>query len=197
VLLDTGRVETAQTLDNERDALGPGGTGSTVLVTDIVPAPPQRDRAPRRPARHVRRILGLAAVVLCAAALGFLVSDAVEANATYDRAHTALGSTGRQTKSVSGQLAELRAALALLSARVANDSAVAAQDTNQLRAAQAELAALRAHVTQQTALIGSLHTCLAGVERALNALSVGRPNHGIAALQAVKSSCKSAAGANG
>jgi hypothetical protein len=128
--------------------------------------------------------------------LGFVVSDAVEANGTYDRAHSALATTDHRTKSVSGELAQLRANLALLSARVANDSATAEQDTNQLRAAQAELAAVQAHVTQQTALIGSLHTCLAGVERALNALSVGRPSHAIVALQAVRPSCRSA-GADG
>ncbi len=197
VLQDTGRFQTAQTLDNEADALGPGGTaGDTVLVTDIVPGPPLPGRAPRRPARRARRIIGVTAVVVCIAALGYAVSDAVEANDTYDRAHSALAATDRQTKSVSGELAQLRATLALLSARVANDSAAATQDANQLKAAQAELTALQEHVTQQTALMDSLQTCLGGVERALNALSVGRPDQVIAALQAVKSSC-SAAGADG
>jgi hypothetical protein len=197
VLLDTGRIETAQTLDNERDALGLGESGSVVLVTDIVPAPPSRGRAPRHPARHVTRIVVGAVVLLCLAALGFLVSDAVGANATYDRAHAALRTTQRQTRSASAERAQLRAALALLSARVANDTATASQDANQLKAAQEELAALQQHVTQQTALIGSLHTCLGGVERALNALSVNRPDQVIVALQAVRPSCTSAAGASG
>jgi hypothetical protein len=197
VPLDTGGIETAQTLDNERDALGPGAAGRPVLVTDIVPGAAPRGRVPRRPARRSLRIAGCTAVVLSVAALGFLVSDVVESNATYDRAHSALGATDHQAKSVSGQLAQLRSALALLSARVANDTATAEQDTNQLKAAQAELAALQKHVTQQTALIGSLHTCLGGVERALNALSVDRPDQVVLALQAVRPSCTSAAGANG
>ena len=115
----------------------------------------------------------------------------------YDRAHSALEATGRKTTSVSATLAQLRAALALLSARVASDNAADTQDTNQLKAARAALASLQAHVTEQTALIGSLQTCLGGVERALNALSVGRTDHPIAALQAVASSCKTAEAADG
>jgi hypothetical protein len=197
MLTETGRFETAQTLDDEPDALDPVRPGSTVLVTDIVPAPPPRERVPRRPARRLRRITGVMVAALFAAAVGYVVTDAVQANATYDRAHSALGTTQRQTSSVSGELNQLRAALALLSARVASDSAAAAQDTNQLEAAQAELTALQAHVTEQTALIGSLHACLGGVERALNALSVGTPSRAILALQAVRSSCQSAAGADG
>ncbi len=126
-----------------------------------------------------------------------MVNDTLQENASYDRAHSALETTGRKATSVSATLAQLHAALALLSARVASDSAAATQDTNELKAAQAALAAMQAHLTAQTALIGSLHTCLGGVERALNALSVGRPDHAIAALQAVTSSCKSAAAADG
>ena len=118
-------------------------------------------------------------------------------NSSYDRAHSALEATGRKTTSVSATLAQLRAALALLSARVASDNAADTQDTNQLKAAQAALASLQAHVTEQTALIGSLQICLGGVERALNALSVGRTDHAIAALQGVASSCKSAEAADG
>ena len=167
-----------------------------MFVTDIVPGPPLPGRALRRPAGRVGRIIGVTVVTLCIAALGYVLSDAVEANSTYDRAHSALTTTERQNKSVSGEFSQSRATLALLSARVANDSAAATQDANQLKAAQAELTALLEHVTQQTALIGSLQTCLGGVERALNALSVGRPDQVIAALQAVKSSC-SAAGADG
>ena len=168
-----------------------------VLVTDIVPGPPAPRRATPRPARRLGWIIGLALALLFAAALGYVVNDTVQENASYDRAHSALETTGRKTTSVSATLAQLHAALALLSARVASDSAADTQDTNQLKAAQAALASLQAHVTEQTALIGSLQTCLGGVERALNALSVGRTDHAIAALQAVTSSCKSAAAADG
>ena len=52
-------------------------------------------------------------------------------------------------------------------------------------------------MTQQKAQIGSLQTCLGGVERALNALSVGGQDHAIEELQAVTSSCLSAAAGNG
>jgi hypothetical protein len=194
---DTGRIHTAQTLDNEPDALGPGRLGAAVVVTDIVPGPSEPGRAPRRPARRAGRITGITVVALVLVALGFIVSDAVAANDTFDRAHAVLTTTDRQTRSVSAELTQLRASLALLSARVANDDAVAQEDANQVRTAQAELAALQAHVTQQTVLIGSLHTCLGGVERALNALSVSRPDQVVVALQAVKSSCTSAAGIDG
>jgi hypothetical protein len=197
VLRDTGRFETAETLHNEHDALGPGRAGNSVLVTDIVPGRRQPGRAPRRPARRLRWITGVTVGILFAAALGYVVTGAVKANDRYDRAHAALSATERQTRSVSSERSQLHAALALLSAHVASDSAAATQDTNQLKAAQTALADLEAHVTEQTALIGSLQACLGGVERALNALSVGRPNHAIAALEAVTSSCQSAAAVDG
>ena len=200
VLRDTGRFDTAETLHNEHDALGPGRTGSDLRVTDIVPGQPSPGRAPRRPARRLSRITVVTIVtvgILFAAALGYVVTGAVQANDRYDRTHAALGTTERQTRSVSRERGQLHAALALLSAHVASDSAAATQDTNQLKAAQTALADLEAHVTEQTALIGSLQTCLGGVERALNALSVGRPNHAIAALEAVTSSCQSAASTDG
>jgi hypothetical protein len=163
----------------------------------VLPGSAPRGRTPRRTARRIDRIAGIAVVALCVAALGYVVADALDANATYDRAHSALATTEGQNKSVSEDLAQLRASLALLSARVANDTAAATQDANQLKTAQAELVALQEHVTQQTVLIGSLRTCLGGVERALNALSVGRPDRVVVELQAVGASCKSATGTDG
>ena len=52
-------------------------------------------------------------------------------------------------------------------------------------------------MTQQASLIGSLQTCLVGVEQALKQLAVGRQPNAIAALNAVSSSCTAAEESSG
>ena len=78
-----------------------------------------------------------------------------------------------------------------------SDSTALSQDTSQLLGAQTSLAAAKAHVTQQALLIGSLKTCLAGVEQALNELAVGKQSGAIAALNSVSASCSAAEASSG
>ena len=138
----------------------------------------------------------VAAVVAAAAfgcALGYLVNDEVQANHRYDRSRASLEVTRRNVATVTEQLAVARRELALVTAQVGSDSTALAQDESQLQAAQSALSAALTHVSQQTARIGALHTCLGGVEQALNALAVNRQAKAILALRAVSTSCTEAA----
>ena len=148
-------------------------------------------------ARRARWIVGVIAGALLAAALGFLVADQVEAHDRFDRARTSLGVTRHQTSAVSTQLATLRRDLGLLTAQVGSDTTALNQDASQLQGAQTALSAAQAHVSLQSSQIASLTTCLGGVERALNALSVSKKGRAIAALQSVSAACSSAASASG
>ena len=148
-------------------------------------------------ARRGRWIVGILAGALFASALGYLIDDQVQAHGQFDRARTSLGVTRHETSTVSAQLATLRRDLGLLTAQVGSDTTALNQDASQLQGALGDLAAAQAHVSQQSSQIASLSTCLGGVERALNALSVGKKARAIAALQSVSASCSSAASASG
>ena len=147
--------------------------------------------------RRTRWFLWIAVGALLAAALGYLISDQVQARDHYEQAHTALGVTRQQTHTVTTQLDEVRRDLNILETQVGSDSTALSQDNSQLLGAQTALAAAQAHVTQQKSLITSLQTCLVGVERALNELAVGKQSNAIAALNFVSASCTAAEASSG
>jgi hypothetical protein len=62
---------------------------------------------------------------------------------------------------------------------------------------QAALANAQSDVSHQTSTIADLHTCLRGVEQALNALAVSDQNRAVGALDAVATSCTNAAASSG
>ncbi len=168
----------------------------SLLETDRRPfavEPPPRHRLSRR----ARWIVAVVTGALVAAALGWLVADQVRADDQFGRAQTSLGVTRQHTETVSAQLAELSRDLSVLETEVGNDTTALNQDAAQLLGAQTSLAAARAHVTQQASLIGSLKTCLGGVEQALNALAVDNQQQAIAALNAVSSQCTTAEASSG
>ncbi len=168
----------------------------SLLETDRRPfavAPPPRHRLSRR----ARWIVAVVTGALVAAALGWLVADQVRADDQFGRAQTSLGVTRQHTQTVSAQLAELSRDLSVLETEVGNDTTALNQDAAQLLGAQTSLAAARAHVTQQASLIGSLKTCLGGVEQALNSLAVENQQQAIAALNAVSSQCTTAEASSG
>jgi septal ring factor EnvC (AmiA/AmiB activator) len=141
----------------------------------------------------VRWLAGIGAGALLVAALGYLIADQVQARHQFDRAQASLGATRQHTATVSTQLAGLRRQLAHLTAQIGDDTTALTQDASQLKGAQSALAAAQAHVTLQASHISSLQACLGGVERALNALAVGKRARAITALKAVSSSCAAAA----
>ena len=110
--------------------------------------------------RRTRWFLWIAAGALLAAALGYLISDQVQARDHYGQDHTALGVTRQQTHTVTAQLDEVRRDLNILETQVGSDSTALSQDSSQLLGAQTALAAAQAHVTQQASLITSLQTRL-------------------------------------
>jgi chromosome segregation ATPase len=145
----------------------------------------------------MRWILWIAAGALFAGALGYLIPNQVQASDHYGQARTALGVTRQQTHTVTTQLDEVRRDLNILETQVGSDSTALSQDSSQLLGAQTALAAAQAHVTQQKSLITSLQTCLVGVERALNELSIGKLSNAIAALNSVSPSCTAAEASSG
>ena len=116
--------------------------------------------------RRTRWILWIAAGALFAAALGYLVPDQVQARDHYGQAHTALGVTRQQTRTVTAQLDEVRRDLNILETQVGSSSTTLSQDSSQLLGAQTSSAAAQAHVTQQKTLISPLAADVPGGRRA-------------------------------
>ena len=171
-------------------------------VTDLLlarprpPAPPLV--APRTPASRRRRwAVGVVSFALLGAALGYLLSDASQANQRYDHDRHLLAQTRATTGIVSRELATARNDLQVVTQQVGDDTTALAQDTSQLQGARAALSAAQAHVLEQAALLNSLHTCLGGVEQALNALAVANQTKAADALQKVATPCSTAVNASG
>lgn len=132
--------------------------------------------------------------LLLASILGYLLDDQVVEHEHFDHASVALRSTRHRTAEVSRDLAELRHDITVLTAQVGRDSASWNQDEGQLKAAAAALAVTQADVSQQSSRVGPLHSCLGGVQQALNALAINNQMSAVAELNSVESSCAVASG---
>jgi septal ring factor EnvC (AmiA/AmiB activator) len=163
------------------------------VADDIDPAGEQPDRH----RRYGRSALVVVLVVLLVSALGYLVGNEVQANTQFDQAHRSLDVTRGRIHGVDADLTAVRRQLAGLQGQVKQDTAALAADTAKLNGVKVALANSQANVSRQNSAIGSLYTCLGGVEEALNALSLGDQKHGLAALDAVAASCRSAESADG
>lgn len=155
------------------------------------------DGAGQRRRRRRRAAVVAFLVVVLASTLGYLVGNEVQSNTQFDQAHRSLDVTRGRIHGVDADLAVVRRQLADLRGQVTQDSATLAADTAKLNGVKVALANSQANVSRQNSAIGSLHTCLGGVEEALNALSLGDRAHGLAALDAVAPSCNSAESADG
>ena len=155
------------------------------------------DAVPERRRHHRRTALILLLVVVLATGLGYLVGNEVQANTQFDQAHRSLDLTRGRIHGVDAHLAAVQRQLAGLRGQVTQDSATLATDTATLNGVKAALERSQATVGRQNAASGSLHTCLGGVEEALNALSLGDQKHALAALGAVAPSCRAAESADG
>jgi hypothetical protein len=156
---------------------------------------------PRTESRRRRRRRGWVVLVfsfaLLAAAIGALLFDAAAANSRYDHAHHLLSMTRATTDVVSRDLVAARIDLHLVTQQVGSATTALAQDTSELEGAQSALSAAKAHVFEQASLLNSLHTCLAGVEQALNALAIGHQSKAADALKWVATPCSTAVNASG
>jgi hypothetical protein len=171
-------------------------------VTDLLlaqPRSPALESLPPPPLAQRRRrwVAVVAGVALVAGCLGYLLTDAAQANDRYDRALRTLGTTRATTAVVAVDLAKARFDLRLVTQQVGNDTTALNQDTSQLQGAESALSAVQAHVSQQASLLTALHTCLGGVEQALNALAVGSQGKAAASLYSVSASCATAVNASG
>jgi hypothetical protein len=150
--------------------------------------------------RKSRRLLAfswlawLAVMTLLGVVTVNVVRSEGRANADSEQAHEVFDSTQREIRLAASRLTATRGALEITDRQVAADSSALARDVEELNAVRNALADAQAHVFQQTRSIDSLHLCLGGVEKALNALSVNDQADAIAALEAVSSSCDEAAG---
>jgi hypothetical protein len=168
-----------------------------LLQLDLRPQPAAAALPERQMSRRTRWIVWGAAGVLVAAALGYLIPDQLRARDQFAQARTALSATQHRTRTVSSELGELRRDLSILETQVGSDTTALSQDSSQLLGVRTSLSAAQSHVNQQASLISSLHTCLGGVERALNALAVKNQPDAIAALNAVSASCTAAEASSG
>jgi chromosome segregation ATPase len=157
--------------------------------------PPPRDGGlppRRRRTRWLRLGLTLMAGALFASTLGYLIDDQVAEHEHLDQVRVALTLTRHRSAEVTRDLTQLRHDITLLTAQVAANSATWNQDQGELKAASTALAITQADVSQQSSRITALHTCLGGVQQALNALAVNDQPSAIAALHSVSSSCAAA-----
>ena len=158
-------------------------------------APPRAE--PSRPAWGRRWPVLVASVVLLGGIVGALLLDAAQTNHRYDHTRHVLAVTRGTTSVVSRELAAARRDLRLVTEQVGSDSTALVQDTSQLQGARSALSAAQAHVYEQASLLNSLHSCLGGVEQALNALAVGNQSKAADALKWVSTPCSAAVNASG
>lgn len=154
-------------------------------------------KAPARRRRltwRKRLILSLVAAALFASTLGYLIDDQIFEYERFDRAHASLVITRHRTATVVRNLAVLRHEVAVLMTQVASGMTTWSQDTAQLKSAQSALALVQADVSQQSTRIGALHTCLGGVQQALNVLAINNQTTAVSELNSVASSCAAASG---
>ena len=166
-----------------------------LLLADQISEVPELPKG-LRPRRRTW-IIGIVAFAAFAAVPGYLTGNEVQANTQFDQTHRSLDTTRHHIDTVLSDLATVRHELGVVNSQVAVDSKALAQDTTQLQGVEHALTSAQADVTSQTSTIGDLHTCLGGVEQALNALAVADQNHAIDALHAVTASCAKVVAADG
>jgi hypothetical protein len=136
-------------------------------------------------------------VVVFGTCSGALVHNEVGANAQYVATDRSLTSLQHHLKVVLADVTSARRGFDANNSQLHQVSALLANDAAQLQAVQTELSDAQGHVVQQGISINDLHSCLGGVEQALNALSVGDQGSAIAALDLVSASCLRAVAPNG
>jgi hypothetical protein len=151
----------------------------------------------RRASRLWGWIIGVLALALFGAAMGYVATSERATNTQFDLAHQSLTATQRSIDGVVTRLDATRHQLTVIDGQVVVDTATLASDSSQLREAKTALANAQAHETNQTSVLADLKKCLGGVEQAENALAVGAQSVAIGALNAVSTSCQGAVAASG
>jgi len=123
----------------------------------------------------------VAGTVVAIGAHGRLRATNDELSAVRVRLHQTIGRAHRAERSLTTVTAQSDAAGATL-----------ATETSELAAAQAQLASTEVDVFTNGVSINQLDTCLAGVERALNQISLHDQEGAAASLDAVATACRDA-----
>jgi len=175
------------------------------MVTDIavVGRTPGADEATAPGRQPIRRHRWWAVALVCAVcvtlvgASALVAGNEVRTDIRFDQAHRSLDAARRRIALAGADLTTVRSQLDTVDGQVEQDAAVLSQDTSQLRGLESALTSARSDVSNQTSAIGDLNSCLAGVEQALNALSVGDQTYAIDALDAVSTTCTRAMAVDG
>jgi hypothetical protein len=168
------------------------------LVTDAPRSTSEPSPSSPRPRRRSTPWLKLGVVaVLFLGLLACVVGNAVQANHRYDTARRSVLAMQVRLRFVKADLADAVHELEAADGQVASATTALNQEVAELTAARTALSGAQSHVSSQSTTIGALNSCLGGVEQALNALSVNDQHHAITALQAVMTSCQTAAGSSG
>ncbi len=142
-------------------------------------------------------MLSAAAFAVFAAGLGYLTGNETQANTQQVEAHRSLNLERQRIETTLAELASVRGNLDAINDQVSQSTTALADDALELLAAQSALAQAQVHVAAQGSSITALQSCLAGVEQALNALSVGDQGSALAALDVSTASCQSAVASGG
>jgi hypothetical protein len=140
--------------------------------------------------RSRRRLLAVYAI----GAL-LLVSSVVAAcwlHAQLGRTNASLTSTRLELRRAIERVATARAELATVSTQSEVAGRTLGTESAQLAADQQQLTAAEANVHAKGVSIADLDTCLSGVERALNQISLGNQSAAATTLSSVSTSCQSA-----
>ncbi len=165
------------------------GTGHRFGSFRVDPPPSTDSRAQRR---RTRRRLSATYTLL----IGLLVAGITAAVAFHGQVHR----TNDQLTVVRSHLQQAihrahqaEANLTTVSSQAAQAATTLAAETSQLSAAQAQLAATEANVFTNGVSINDLDLCVAGVERALNQISLNDQQGAAASLNGVAAACRAAA----
>ena len=120
-------------------------------------------------------------VAFFAGTLGYVTGNEVQANTQFDETHRLVDATRSRIAIFVHKLAVVRHDLDVVSGQVAVGSATLVNDSTKLDGARTALANAQVSLSQQTSSTVNLHTCLGGVERALNSFALGDPNRAASA----------------
>lgn len=151
------------------------------------------DRRPDLRADHRRARRRL--TVVYAVVVALLVSGTIVAIGAHGRLHTTddqLTAVRIRLHQTIGRAQRADRSLAAVTAQSAAAATTLATETSQLAAAQAQLASAEVNVFTNGVSINQLDTCLAGVERALNQISLNDQQGAATSLDGVAAACRAA-----
>ena len=157
----------------------------------------QVQTAPRASWKRHPRVALAAALLVVLAVLAFVLGNERQANTRFEQAHDALVQTKARIAATEIQLAAVRQDLQFLRVQISSSETALSSDSTLLQSVRTALVQAQKNDSDKSSYIANLKTCQAGVQQALNALSVGDETHAVSALNGVSSACQSVTAAGG